>query len=92
MKAYLVGIIVPDQNYILSIAKNLNIEGTFEELVQNEKIIETVHERLMQEGKKANLFGFEQARIITLETTLFDLNNLLSSTFKLIRGKAKEFY
>ena len=92
MKVYLVGIIVPDQNYIISIAKSLNIVGTFEEFIKNEKIIETVRERLIQEGKAANLYGFEQVRAIILETTLFDINNLLSSTYKLIRGKAKKFY
>jgi len=59
LKAYLVGIIVPDEKYIASIAKKVNVEGSYEELAQNEKIIEVVHERLLQEGKKANLYGFE---------------------------------
>eukprot|EP00828_Plagiopyla_frontata_P034891 TRINITY_DN4550_c0_g1_i6.p1 TRINITY_DN4550_c0_g1~~TRINITY_DN4550_c0_g1_i6.p1 ORF type:complete len:217 (-),score=29.53 TRINITY_DN4550_c0_g1_i6:25-675(-) len=92
MKAYLVGIIVPDQNYIETIAKNNNVQGSFQELLENEQIMQIVLDRLVQEGKKSNLYGFEQVKVIALESTLFDSNNLLSSTFKLIRAKAKQFY
>jgi long-chain acyl-CoA synthetase len=44
------------------------------------------------DAKKGKLFGFEKIRKLYISPVSFGDNDLLTTTFKLKRNKAKEFY
>lgn len=92
LQAYLVGIVVPKRNYVLESAKKLNLEGDFEELITKKEIEKDVLDNMNKQAKAEKLMGFEMVKKIKLVADAFALKGLVTSTFKLKRHEAKQFF
>lgn len=93
LQSKLVAIVVPDQEYLESWAKNNGFKGSFAELCKNSEIIQVILDDMTKQGKTAKLKGFEFPKAIYVESEPFSPENgLLTPTFKLKRPVAKKNY
>ena len=73
--------------------KKLGLENTtFEELIKSKEIKQKILESMNAQGKLEKLAGFEFVRRLHLISDSFGVNELITSTFKLKRHEAKNFY
>lgn len=87
------GIIVPEQDLLKQLGSSLGLEGvSFHDLCQNEKVVDAVQKMLDKAGKEAGIFGFEKVRKVHLHPESFEASGLLTTTFKLKRNVAKNFF
>ncbi|XP_033985411.1 long-chain-fatty-acid--CoA ligase 1a isoform X1 [Trematomus bernacchii] len=95
LQACLVGIVVPDPDFLPIWMKKKGIEGSYSELCSNKDVKSAILEDILRLGKEAGLKSFEQVKDIALHTELFSIQNgLLTPTLKAkrteIRNRFKE--
>ncbi|KAM8843443.1 long-chain-fatty-acid--CoA ligase 1a isoform 1-T1 [Synchiropus picturatus] len=88
LKACLVGVVVPDPDFLPIWAKKRGIEGSYTELCKNKEVKSNILEDILQLGKEAGLRSFEQVREIALHPEMFTVQNgLLTPTLKAKRSE-----
>ncbi len=92
LQAFLVGVVLPKRNFVLQAAKKIGLEGTFEELIKSKEIKQAILTCMNAQGKSEKLAGFEFVRRLHLISNSFAEQGLITSTFKLKRHEAKNFY
>ncbi|CAJ1052346.1 long-chain-fatty-acid--CoA ligase 1a isoform X2 [Xyrichtys novacula] len=90
LQACLVGVVVPDPDFLPLWIKKKGIEGSYSELCKNLDVKNAILEDLLRLGKEAGLKSFEQVRDITLHPELFSVQNgLLTPTLKAKRAELR---
>ncbi|WKY06955.1 hypothetical protein Q1695_006828 [Nippostrongylus brasiliensis] len=94
LKTCLIAVVVPDPEELLpACKKELNLNGTVEELCKNKDVVKMVFDDMIAVGKKGGLFSFEQVKAITLSPEMFTVeNDLLTPTLKSKRPKLKAHF
>lgn len=93
LQACLVGIVVPDPDYLPLWLKKKDIEGSYSELCSNKEVKKAILEDILRLGKEAGLKSFEQVRDITLHPELFSVQNgLLTPTLKAKRAELRSHF
>ncbi|CAD8177408.1 unnamed protein product [Paramecium pentaurelia] len=88
----IVAIIVPQYDYIQKQANLMQIQGGFEELCQNQKIISLFKQNIEAFGKQNQLNSLEITKLIYLEPQPLQNLGCLTSTLKLQRHIAKQVF
>ncbi|KAK5978459.1 long-chain-fatty-acid--CoA ligase 1, partial [Trichostrongylus colubriformis] len=79
--------------FVPACKKELNLDGTLEELCKNKDAVKMVLDDMVAVGKKSGLFSFEQVKAITLCPDMFTVeNDLLTPTLKSKRPKLKSHF
>ena len=93
LQNFVVGIFVPERAVCEEWARSQGISETWEELCNNEALIEEVHRDVKQIGTSCKLNGIEQVKKIFLYSELLTVESgLLTPTFKLKRYHARAFF
>ncbi|PIO74506.1 putative long-chain-fatty-acid CoA ligase 5 [Teladorsagia circumcincta] len=94
LKSCLIAIVVPDpEEFVPTCKKQLNLEGTLQELCMNKDAVKMVLDDMIAVGKKGGLFSFEQVKAIKLCPDMFTVeNDLLTPTLKSKRPKLKSHF
>lgn len=92
LQSYTVAVVVPDKKFIEDLAKEMNIEGTFEQLCQNPQIVKAVLALLEKQGRSDKLAGFELAKKLYLHPESMANLNCMTNTMKIQRHNAKEVF
>ncbi|XP_010588433.2 long-chain-fatty-acid--CoA ligase 6 isoform X1 [Loxodonta africana] len=93
LKAFLVGIVVPDPEVMPSWAQKKGFEGTYEELCTNKEVKKAILDDLVRLGKAGGLYSFEQVKAIHIHTDMFSVQNgLLTPTLKAKRPQLREYF
>ncbi|KAE8300227.1 Long-chain-fatty-acid--CoA ligase 1 [Larimichthys crocea] len=91
LQACLVGIVVPDPDFLPIWIKKKGIEGSYSELCKSKEVKDTILQDLLRLGKEAGLKSFEQVRDITLHPEMFSVQNgLLTPTLKAKRAELRQ--
>uniref|UniRef100_A0A671WCN2 Arachidonate--CoA ligase n=1 Tax=Sparus aurata TaxID=8175 RepID=A0A671WCN2_SPAAU len=93
LQACLVGIVVPDPDFLPIWIKKKGIEGSYSELCKNKDVKTAILEDILRLGKEAGLKSFEQVRDITLHPEMFSVQNgLLTPTLKAKRTELRNCF
>ncbi|XP_056264551.1 long-chain-fatty-acid--CoA ligase 1a isoform X2 [Pseudoliparis swirei] len=93
LKACLVGIVVPDPDFLPIWTKKRGIDGSYSELCQNKDVKNAILEDMLRLGKDAGLKSFEQVRDIALHPEMFSIQNgLLTPTLKAKRTELRSHF
>uniref|UniRef100_UPI003AADE88C long-chain-fatty-acid--CoA ligase 1a isoform X1 n=1 Tax=Centroberyx gerrardi TaxID=166262 RepID=UPI003AADE88C len=93
LQACLVGIVVPDPDFLPGWAKKRGIEGSYSELCSNKDVKNAILEDILMLGKEGGLKSFEQVREITLHPEMFSVQNgLLTPTLKAKRAELRSHF
>uniref|UniRef100_A0AAQ6A0X2 Arachidonate--CoA ligase n=1 Tax=Amphiprion ocellaris TaxID=80972 RepID=A0AAQ6A0X2_AMPOC len=93
LQACLVGIVVPDPDFLPIWAKKKGIEGSYSELCNNKDVKKAILEDILNLGKQAGLKSFEQVRDIVLHPEMFSVQNgLLTPTLKAKRAELRSHF
>ncbi|RHY18386.1 hypothetical protein DYB36_011119, partial [Aphanomyces astaci] len=94
LHAVLVGIVVPEVDTVVKLAKSLGISSSdIVELCQHDEVVAAVHKDIVRVCKAAGLHSFETVKTIALHPQPFSVDNdLLTPTFKLKRHDAKKAF
>ncbi|XP_051560197.1 long-chain-fatty-acid--CoA ligase 1-like isoform X2 [Myxocyprinus asiaticus] len=93
LQACLVGIVVPDPDFLPGWAKKRGIEGSYVEMCKNKELKNAILEDIIRLGKEAGLKSFEQVRDIALHTEMFSVQNgLLTPTLKAKRAELRSHF
>uniref|UniRef100_A0A8C0DM96 Long-chain-fatty-acid--CoA ligase n=1 Tax=Balaenoptera musculus TaxID=9771 RepID=A0A8C0DM96_BALMU len=93
LKAFLVGIVVPDLEVVPSWAQKRGIEGTYAELCTNKELKKAILEDMVRLGKESGLHSFEQVKAIHIHSDMFSVQNgLLTPTLKAKRPELREYF
>ncbi|XP_060033731.1 long-chain-fatty-acid--CoA ligase 6 [Erinaceus europaeus] len=93
LKAFLVGIVVPDPEVMPSWAQKRGIEGTYAELCSNKELKKAILEDMVRLGKESGLHSFEQVKAIHIHSDMFSVQNgLLTPTLKAKRPELREYF
>ncbi|KAJ2740934.1 medium-chain fatty acid-CoA ligase faa2 [Coemansia sp. BCRC 34301] len=96
LQSTLIAVVVPDPETFLPWARNVlgNPSADMEELCSSGQVSRALLEELRKLGRESKLQGFEIICSIYCEPEPFDIegNKLLTSTFKLKRSVAKDYY
>uniref|UniRef100_A0A8C2Y380 Long-chain-fatty-acid--CoA ligase n=1 Tax=Capra hircus TaxID=9925 RepID=A0A8C2Y380_CAPHI len=93
LKAFLVGIVVPDPEVMPSWAQKRGIEGTYAELCTNKELKKAILEDMLRLGKESGLHSFEQVKAIHIHSDMFSVQNgLLTPTLKAKRPELREYF
>jgi long-chain acyl-CoA synthetase len=92
LQSVLVGIVVPDRPWVLEYAQSKSLQGSFEDLIKLKEINEAILQNMIAQGKSEKLLGFEQIKVLYLETRPFMEVGILTPSFKIKRFNAKEHY
>ncbi|XP_030644198.1 long-chain-fatty-acid--CoA ligase 1a [Chanos chanos] len=93
LQACLVGIIVPDPDFLPGWAKKRGIEGSYTELCKSKELKNAILEDIVRLGKEAGLKSFEQVRDISLHPEMFSVQNgLLTPTLKAKRTELRDHF
>lgn len=93
LKSYLVGIVNIDPAASLKLAASKGIEATNSgELATNDQFNKVLLESLKKCADENGLKGFERLARIFIDPKSFQEHDLITTTFKLKRNDAKEFY
>jgi long-chain acyl-CoA synthetase len=92
LQSCLVGVVVPDQEYVMAQWAPANAAGkSFEEICADEAFKKVVFADMDRAGKEGGLHGFEKVRALHLTPELWSVeNDLLTPTFKLKRNVARD--
>uniref|UniRef100_A0A8C7U0R5 Arachidonate--CoA ligase n=1 Tax=Oncorhynchus mykiss TaxID=8022 RepID=A0A8C7U0R5_ONCMY len=92
LQACLVGIVVPDPDFLPGWAKKKGIEGSYLEMCAS-KMKNAILEDILRLGKEGGLKSFEQVRDISLHTEMFSVQNgLLTPTLKAKRTDLRSHF
>uniref|UniRef100_A0A8C0SRD5 Long-chain-fatty-acid--CoA ligase n=1 Tax=Canis lupus familiaris TaxID=9615 RepID=A0A8C0SRD5_CANLF len=92
LKAYLVGIVVPDPE-VMPWAQKRGIEGSYTELCANKELKKAILEDMVRLGKESGLHSFEQVKAIHIHSDMFSVQNgLLTPTLKAKRPELREYF
>ncbi|XP_016300253.1 long-chain-fatty-acid--CoA ligase 1-like, partial [Sinocyclocheilus anshuiensis] len=75
LQACLVGILVPDPDFLPGWAKKRGIEGSYTEMCKSKELKNAILEDIIRLGKEAGLKSFEQVRDIALHMEMFSVQN-----------------
>jgi len=90
LKASLVGVVVPDPEYLASWAAQRGLPNNITQLCQDPKVNTAVLKSMQEEGRAAGLKGFEQVAAVYLTPEQFSVENgLMTPTFKVKRPQAQ---
>ncbi|XP_024145518.1 long-chain-fatty-acid--CoA ligase 1a isoform X1 [Oryzias melastigma] len=90
LQACLVGIVVPDPDFLPIWGQKKGFEGTYSDLCKNKDVKAAILEDILTLGKEAGLKSFEQVRDIALHTEMFSVQNgLLTPTLKAKRTELR---
>ncbi|XP_047434405.1 long-chain-fatty-acid--CoA ligase 1a isoform X1 [Mugil cephalus] len=90
LQACLVGIVVPDPDFLPIWAKKKGFEGSYSDLCKNKDVKKAILEDILSLGKEFGLKTFEQVRDIALHTEMFSVQNgLLTPTLKAKRTELR---
>ncbi|XDV14797.1 hypothetical protein PO909_014985 [Leuciscus waleckii] len=90
LQACLVGIVVPDPDFLPRWAKKRGIEGSYTEMCKSKELKNAILEDIIRLGKEAGLKSFEQVRDIALHMEMFSVQNgLLTPTLKAKRTELR---
>ncbi|XP_032693449.1 long-chain-fatty-acid--CoA ligase 6 isoform X2 [Lontra canadensis] len=93
LKAFLVGIVVPDPEVMPSWAQKRGIEGSYAELCANKELKKAILEDMVRLGKQSGLHSFEQVKAIHIHSDMFSVQNgLLTPTLKAKRPELREYF
>mmetsp|Transcript_8967 Transcript_8967/g.8936 ORF Transcript_8967/g.8936 Transcript_8967/m.8936 type:complete len:538 (+) Transcript_8967:363-1976(+) len=93
LQSFLVGIVIPDRNELEAWAKEHDIKGSWEEICQNQTVVEMVLNDMNKIGKESKLNGFELVKKIYLYPTMIAPGTMfLTDTFKIKRHEARKFF
>ncbi|KAF5913468.1 hypothetical protein HPG69_017086 [Diceros bicornis minor] len=93
LKAFLVGIVVPDPEVMPFWAQKRGIEGTYVELCTNKELKKAILEDMVKLGKESGLYSFEQVKAIHIHSDMFSVQNgLLTPTLKAKRPELREYF
>uniref|UniRef100_A0A3Q2DR16 Arachidonate--CoA ligase n=1 Tax=Cyprinodon variegatus TaxID=28743 RepID=A0A3Q2DR16_CYPVA len=93
LKACLVGIVVPDPDFLPMWAKRKGFEGSYLDLCSNKDVKAAILEDILVLGKEAGLKSFEQVRDIALHPEMFTVQNgLLTPTLKAKRNELRNHF
>uniref|UniRef100_A0A8C0NIQ7 Long-chain-fatty-acid--CoA ligase n=1 Tax=Canis lupus familiaris TaxID=9615 RepID=A0A8C0NIQ7_CANLF len=93
LKAYLVGIVVPDPEVMSTWAQKRGIEGSYTELCANKELKKAILEDMVRLGKESGLHSFEQVKAIHIHSDMFSVQNgLLTPTLKAKRPELREYF
>ncbi|KAJ2727507.1 medium-chain fatty acid-CoA ligase faa2 [Coemansia sp. D1744] len=95
LQSTLVAVVVPDPETFVPWARKItDTKATIEELCANEQVSGALLVELRKLGRNAKLQGFEIIRKVHCDPVPFDIENngLLTSTFKLKRNIARDYY
>ncbi|XP_070835446.1 long-chain-fatty-acid--CoA ligase 1a isoform X1 [Chaetodon trifascialis] len=93
LQACLVGIVVPDPDFLPIWIKKKGIEGSYSELCNNKDVKNAILEDILRLGRDAGLKTFEQVRDIVLHTEMFSVQNgLLTPTLKAKRAELRNHF
>lgn len=93
LKAFLVGIVVPDPEVMPSWAQKKGIEGTYQELCTNKELKKAILDDMVMLGKQSGLHSFEQVKAIYIHCDMFSVQNgLLTPTLKAKRPELREYF
>lgn len=93
LKSCLIGVVVPDEQYLLSWAKENRISGTFDELCANRVVKKSILDDLAVLGKRSGLKSFELLKDIMCCPELFTIENgLLTPTLKTKRPECRKAF
>lgn len=90
LRASLVAVVVPDPDVLLPWAQERGLPADMARLCREPVVLRTVTRSMLDEGRSAQLRGFEQVAAVTLVPEPFTVeNSLLTPTFKLKRPQAR---
>lgn len=90
---YCVALIAPNEKFLREIAESLGINGDFEKLCDDQKILNVVLNQLSDHAKKHRLLKFETPIKITLCKELWSPESgLVTAAFKIKRREIQEHY
>uniref|UniRef100_A0A8C1V453 Arachidonate--CoA ligase n=1 Tax=Cyprinus carpio TaxID=7962 RepID=A0A8C1V453_CYPCA len=93
LQACLVGIVVPDPDFLPGWAKRRGIEGSYTEMCKSKELKNAILEDIIRLGKEAGLKSFEQVRDIALHMEMFSVQNgLLTPTLKAKRTELRNHF
>uniref|UniRef100_A0A3P8XFS1 Arachidonate--CoA ligase n=1 Tax=Esox lucius TaxID=8010 RepID=A0A3P8XFS1_ESOLU len=93
LQACLVGIVVPDPDFLPGWAKKKGIEGSYLEMCASKELKNAILEDILRLGKEGGLKSFEQVRDIVLHTEMFSVQNgLLTPTLKAKRTDLRKHF
>ncbi|XP_045062314.1 long-chain-fatty-acid--CoA ligase 1a isoform X1 [Coregonus clupeaformis] len=93
LQACLVGIVVPDPDFLPGWAKKKGIEGSYLEMCASKELKNAILEDILRLGKEGGLKSFEQVRDILLHTEMFSVQNgLLTPTLKAKRTELRSHF
>uniref|UniRef100_A0A8C7BMS6 Long-chain-fatty-acid--CoA ligase n=1 Tax=Neovison vison TaxID=452646 RepID=A0A8C7BMS6_NEOVI len=93
LKAFLVGIVVPDPEVMPCWAQKRGIEGSYAELCANKELKKAILEDMVRLGKQSGLHSFEQVKAIHIHSDMFSVQNgLLTPTLKAKRPELREYF
>uniref|UniRef100_A0A8D3BSI1 Arachidonate--CoA ligase n=1 Tax=Scophthalmus maximus TaxID=52904 RepID=A0A8D3BSI1_SCOMX len=93
LQACLVGIVVPDPDFLPIWVKKKGIEGSYTELCSKKEVKDGILEDILRLGKEAGLKSFEQVRDIALHPEMFSIQNgLLTPTLKAKRTELRSHF
>uniref|UniRef100_Q5F2C5 Long-chain-fatty-acid--CoA ligase n=1 Tax=Mus musculus TaxID=10090 RepID=Q5F2C5_MOUSE len=93
LKAFLVGIVVPDPEVMPSWAQKKGIEGTYQELCMKKELKKAILDDMVMLGKESGLHSFEQVKAIYIHCDMFSVQNgLLTPTLKAKRPELREYF
>ncbi|KAI1887575.1 hypothetical protein AGOR_G00191720 [Albula goreensis] len=93
LQACLVGIVVPDPDFLPGWAKKRGVEGSYSELCKSKELKSSILEDILRLGKEGGLKSFEQVKDITLHPEMFSVQNgLLTPTLKAKRNELRSYF
>uniref|UniRef100_A0A452RLV7 Long-chain-fatty-acid--CoA ligase n=1 Tax=Ursus americanus TaxID=9643 RepID=A0A452RLV7_URSAM len=93
LKAFLVGIVVPDPEVMPIWAQKRGIEGSYAEICANKELKKAILEDMVKLGKQSGLHSFEQVKAIHIHSDMFSVQNgLLTPTLKAKRPELREYF
>ncbi|KAM6940614.1 long-chain-fatty-acid--CoA ligase 1-like [Xenentodon cancila] len=93
LQACLVGIVVPDPDFLPIWAERKGFKGSYTELCNNKDLKAAILEDILNLGKEAGLKSFEQVRDIALHPEMFSVQNgLLTPTLKAKRTELRNHF
>ncbi|KAK3697774.1 hypothetical protein QZH41_010322 [Actinostola sp. cb2023] len=83
LKSYVIAVVVPDEEGLIQLARQLRIEGDRKFLCKNQEIRKAIFDDIIKKTKEAQLASFEKPKAIYLHPEPFSVENeLLTPTFK----------